>query len=197
MNSWIWSGRVMVGVAQGNGRRRGKAGIRQQRSQYGFHDFLPVVVLSSSIKAFGPMCNIRKQFAEQRILLRGTGWGKGPPVRIGDDARRSPQARFLACGMRRKGLWPVSLDTDFRVHRQTASCLNVVSRERDFQEQVKVSMDEQQGGPGGISGGGCLPASRSESFPLPQQKKPKDADLQAWALDAWSLALLQLIKQRV
>ena len=43
------------------------------------------------------------------------------------------------------------------------------------------------GGPGGLSGGDCLPASGSELFPLPQQKKPKDAygTLGLWTHGLW------------
>ena len=77
--------------------------------------------------------------------MGGTGWCQGALVfiEVGDWGR--PQALFLACGMRRNGLLPVSLNTDFRVHRQTASYLNVVFLERDFQEKGGFSMGEKGG----------------------------------------------------
>lgn len=48
-----------------------------------------------------------------------------------------------------------------------------------------------------MSGGDCLPAFRSGTVPTPSTKKAQVCKRHAWALDAWSLALFQLINQFV
>ena len=118
--------------------------------------------------------------------MGGTGWCQGAPVfiEVGDWGR--PQALFLACGMRRKGLLPVSLNTDFRVHCQTASYLNVVFLERDFQEKAGFSMGEQ-GGREACQEEVTSRHQRVGRSPLPQQKQPKTAYgmLGLWTHGLW------------